>query len=43
MVVVFNVVKRSEGQIFHTKIDGQKTFCIAGLGKLCNNVVIFCL
>ena len=47
MVVAFEAVMRSKGQVFHTKTVGERdhltyvaknrgTFCVAGIGKLCN-------
>ena len=52
MVAVFGAVTRSEGQVSHTKIVGEGdhpvyvakdygTFCVAGIGKLCNSCTDF--
>ena len=48
MVVAFGVAMQSEGQVSHMKTVGEGdhpiyvakdygTFCVAGIGKLCNN------
>lgn len=48
MFVALGVATQSKGQVFHTKTVGEGdhfvqvakdygTFCIAGIGKLCNN------